>query len=148
MVRRAHISAASKSCALQAPVILIITVVEAFAPLEEENRHLYENLNALEELLSCTQNNTLPLPVPTPEPLGSKFNSLPPAELTPLFKELKIGEPTTFSGKPSEFYLLLSQCKLYIRKKTLTFRINKTRVAFIISHLCSGPAQWAHTPQI
>ena len=106
-----------------------MTEAEALAALEEENRLLRERLNALEELLSRTQNDTTPLPPPEP-PLQ--------------FKEPKIGEPPTFSGKASEFRPFLAQCKLYICTKTLTFRADETRVAFIISRLRGGPAEWAH----
>jgi len=125
-----------------------MTEAKTLQALEEENRLLRERLDALEELLSRTQNDTPPPPVPTPEPLGSTSNPPPPPpsppELTPLFKEPKIGEPPTFSGKASEFHPFLARCKLYIRTKTLTFRADETRVAFIISRLRGGPAEWAH----
>jgi Domain of unknown function (DUF4939) len=147
MVRRARISAAPRRRAPQAPFIRVMTEAEALAALEEENRLLRERLNALEELLSRTQNDTPPPPVPTPEPLGSTSNPPPPPpppEPPLQFKEPKIGEPPTFSGKASEFRPFLAQCKLYICTKTLTFRADETRVAFIISRLRGGPAEWAH----
>jgi len=129
MVRRAHISAALRRRAPQAPFIRIMIEAEAFATLEEENRLLRERLNALKELLSRIQND-IPLPLPPEPPLQ--------------FKEPKIGEPPMFSGKASEFHPFLAQCKVYICTKTLTFRADETRVAFIISGLHGGPVEWAH----
>ena len=149
-MRRACISAAPGRRAPQAPVIRIMTEAEAFATLKEEDHLIYERLNALEELLSRTQNNTLPPPppsappVPTLERLGSTSNLPPPPELSLQFKETKIGESPTFSGKVSEFHSLLSQCQLYICTKTPTFCANKIRIMFIIFHLHCGPEEWAH----
>jgi len=103
-VRRVYISAAPTCRALQAPNIHVITEFQALYALKEEN-YLCECLNAIEELLLCTQNDTPCTPVSMPEPLGFESNSPPPPplELTPLFKEPKIGKLPTFSGKASEF---------------------------------------------
>ena len=108
-----------------------MTEAETRQALEEENHLLRKCLNALKELLSRIQNDTPPPPPLPPEP--------------PLqFKELKIGEPSTFSGKASGFRPFLTQCKLYICTKTLTFRAGETRIAFIIFCLRGGCAEWAH----
>ena len=145
MVRKLCIQMEPIHSSLQFPLHIIITEVETIHILKEKNRFHHEYFNALEELLLYTRNDTVPPSISMLEPLSIRSNLPPPLpllvlhlELTPLFKELKIKEPSTYSEKASEFYLLLTQCKLYIHTKTLTFYTDETGIAFIISLLCGG----------
>jgi len=102
-----------------------MTEAEAFAALYDENHLLRKRLAALEEE-SRTQNSTPSPPAPTPS-----------TAIVPPFKEPKIGEPSTFDGKASEFPSFFQQCKLYIHMKPITFREHddESCVAFIIFRL-------------
>ena len=135
MVRRACILATSRHYTSQAPNIHIMTEVKASHTLKAENYLLCECLYILKELLSCTQNDTLPPAVPTPEPLG--FGSNPPLLVLPLqFKKLKINLPPEFHGKTTKYATFLDQYKFYFNDKPSIFLDNnKNKVFLIISHL-------------
>ena len=129
------------------PLHTAMTEAEAFAALRDELYTLRDRVAAMEEERSNT-----PLIIPTPEPLDLYVDvppppPSPPSPPLPPFKEPKIGEPPTFDGKTSEFPIFLQQCKLYIRMKPITFREhdNKSRVAFILSHLRGVPTEWGQS---
>jgi Domain of unknown function (DUF4939) len=120
--------------------IQVMSETDAYRALEEENRLLRERLAAFEgeDRPSRTQSNS-PEPIETPDP---------PMPMPPVHqKELKIGEPPTFDGKASEFHPFVQQATLYIEMRHLTFPKDKDkfRVAYIISRLRGGPAEWGQS---
>ena len=103
--------------------------------LREEIRVLREQVAALQERNARDEEESSnPTRTPDYQP--------PPAPIVSL-KEPKIGEPPTFDGKQSDFYPFLNQCKLFLRMRTLSFRNDETKIAYIISRLRAGPSEWA-----
>jgi hypothetical protein len=107
--------------------------------LHEENRRLQARIAELEAEARSRTEESPPTESPTPTPEPQRKPSTPPP--LPL-KEPKISEPPTFDGKASEFHPFLNQCKLFLRMRHITFHNDETRVAYIISRLRGGPAEW------
>lgn len=82
------------------------------------------------------------------ETSSQRFPSVTPAPSSstaapsPYVKEPKIGEPPTFDGKPAEFHSFLHHCRLYLDMRFQTFTTDRTKVAYVLSRLRSGPSEW------
>ena len=110
-----------------------ITAMEARHNQQEEDRNMTQHEQE-------QRSSTPAMETDTP---STKTTTTTMTNTHPSFHEPKVGEPSKFGGKQSEFLSFITQCDAIFRMCAYSYPNDEYKVLFIITHLEGNALRWA-----